>query len=108
MPIELWSFYRSSLDEFYRILKPTGWLIFKCQDTIESNKQFLSHVEIINYAYSIGFYPKDLFILLAQHRLIRFGQQHQFHARKYHSYFLIFQKIKSPVFYTEMKRHETN
>ena len=66
----LWRFYRDSLDEFHRILKPDGILVFKCQDTIEHSSQYLSHVEIINYAYSIGFYPLDLFILIAKNRLM--------------------------------------
>jgi len=62
----LWRFYRDSLDEFYRILKPEGILVFKCQDTIENGCQYLSHIEIVNYAYSIGLYPLDLFILCGQ------------------------------------------
>lgn len=97
---ELWKFYHESLDEFKRILKPDGILIFKCQDTIDSGKQCLSHIEIINYALQIGFYPKDLFILLAKQRLI--GKHHwkQQHARKFHSYFIVFVKRHSPVKYT--------
>ncbi len=67
---DLWDFYHESLHEFKRLLRPNGILIFKCQDTVSSAKQCLSHVEIINYALSIGFYPLDLFILLARNRLI--------------------------------------
>ena len=95
---DLWNMYRESLKEFHRILKPKGVLIFKCQDAIESGKQYLSHIEIINYALSLGFYPKDIFILVAKNRLIRFKTQQ--HARKYHSYFLVFIKQKNPVQYS--------
>ena len=40
-----------------------------------------------------GFYPRDMFILLAKNRII--GHNHknnQSHARKYHSYFWVFEK----------------
>ena len=96
---ELWGMYRDALVEFYRILKQDGVLVFKCQDTIESAKQYFSHVEIINTALSIGFYPKDLFVLLAKSRLISPLQRKQQHARKFHSYFLVFLKQKNPVKY---------
>lgn len=89
---ELWKFYKESLTEFYRILKPKGILIFKCQDMIEGRKQFLSHIEIINTARAIGYYPKDLFILLSKTRIIRANQKQQQHTRKFHCYWLVFQK----------------
>lgn len=96
---ELWEFYEKSLTEFYRILNVGGMLIFKCQDTIESSKQYLSHVKIILLAESIGFYPLDLFILTARNVLISPNMLNQQHARKTHCYFLILQKIKSKVRY---------
>ena len=96
----LWRFYRDSLDEFFRILNPEGVLVFKCQDTIENGSQYLSHIEIINYAYSIGFYPLDLFILIANNRLMSPSQAVQQHARKYHSYFIVFKKSKRLVDYS--------
>lgn len=96
---ELWKFYRESLDEFYRVIKPEGILIVKSQDVVASGKQYLSHIEIINYAYKIGFYPKDLFILNAKSRLISGKVKNQQHARKYHSYFIVFKKEKPKVSY---------
>ncbi len=91
---ELLAFYQEALVEFYRLLAPGGILIFKCQDTVESGKQYLNHVSIINYASSIGFYPLDLFILLARNVLISPNMLNQQHARKSHSYFLVFRKLK--------------
>lgn len=105
---ELWDFYRKSLAEFYRILKADGILVFKCQDTIESSKQYLSHVEIITYACTLGFYPLDLFILLARNVLISPSQTNQQHARKSHSYFLVFKKIESKVNYSFLNRNGAN
>ncbi len=101
----LWEMYRKALTEFYRILKDKGVLIVKCQDTISEGHQFLSHVEIINYAYYLGFYPEDLFVLLAKNRIIK-PYPKQKHARKYHSYFLVFIKKKSPVKYSLIKQSE--
>ena len=81
------------LTEAYRVLKPDGILIFKCQDKVSSGKQYMSHVYIMNEAVRIGFYPKDLFVLLAKSRLVADWQkQKQAHARKWHAYFLVFQK----------------
>lgn len=84
--------YSDMLAEAYRVLKPNGILIFKCQDKVSSGKQYMSHVYIINEAVRIGFYPKDLFILFAKSRLVATWQRNQKHSRKYHSYFLVFQK----------------
>ena len=96
---ELWGMYHEALKEFYRVLKVGGVLVVKCQDTVDSGKQCLSHVEIINTALMLGFYPKDLFILLARNRLIGDTHGNQQHARKYHSYFIVFIKQQSPVKY---------
>lgn len=90
----LWEFYDAALAEFWRILEPGGVLIFKCQDTVSQNRQWLSHVHIINEAERLGFYTKDLFVLLAKHRITGHNHASQQHARKFHSYFLVF--IKHP------------
>jgi len=89
---EMWKWYHLCLKEFYRILKHKGILIFKCQDTVSRGKQFLSHVDILNKASDIGFYNKDLFVLLANSRMIGHNHHKQKHARKFHSYFLVLQK----------------
>jgi hypothetical protein len=98
---ELWEMYYDALKEFNRILKPNGILIFKCQDSVSEGKQWLSYIEIVNYALSLGFYPKDLFVLLARNRIIGKHHHKQQHARKFHSYFIVFIKQKSPVKYSE-------
>lgn len=89
---DLWHWYDLCLEEHYRILKDGGKLVFKCQDTVSSGKQWLSHVHIINKAESLGFYTKDLFVLLAKSRLIGHNHTNQKHARKFHSYFIVFEK----------------
>lgn len=97
----LHEFYFESLKEFYRILNKKGILIFKCQDKISSGKQYLSHIIIIQQAIKIGYYPKDLFILLANNRIISGKHKNQIHARKFHSYFIVFEKIKNKVKYSD-------
>jgi hypothetical protein len=97
---ELWSMYHRALEEFYRILNDRGVLIFKCQDGINDHKQYLSHVEIINYALQLGFYAIDLFILLAKSVIIGGNHHNQEHARKTHCYFLVFSKKGRNVIYT--------
>lgn len=90
---ELHTFYTNALIEFYRILKTGGVLIFKCQDKVSSGKQYLSHYFIINEAQRMGYYCKDMFILMAKNRIVADWQlRNQKHARKFHSYFLVFEK----------------
>jgi len=97
---ELHQFYIDSLKEFHRLLKEKGILIFKCQDKVSSGIQYMSHCFIVNEAEKIGFYCKDLFILLAKNRIVANWQiKNQKNARKFHSYFLVFQKINKVIKY---------
>jgi len=88
---DLWVWYEDCLAEFARVLKDKGVLVFKCQDTVSSGKQWWSHVHIINEAEKRGFYCKDLFILNAKSRIVGHNHKNQKHARKFHSYFLVFE-----------------
>ena len=94
--------YADVIREAYRVLKPDGILIFKCQDKVSSGKQYLSHVFVVNTAVAAGFYPKDLFVLLAKNRLVADWQsRNQLHSRKFHAYFIVFQKSKTRIKYAE-------
>ena len=95
-------FYADILREAHRVLKEVGILIFKCQDKVSSGKQYMTHVFVVNTAVETGFYPKDLFVLLAKNRLVADWQtKHQKHARKYHCYFLVFRKCSVKIKYNE-------
>lgn len=87
---DLWDFYKDSLIEFYRVLKPKGILVFKCQDFLNHQTQHWAHIRVFELATDIGFYGEDLFIFVNRNRIIRWNQQ--FHARKTHSYFWVFEK----------------
>jgi hypothetical protein len=78
--------------EAKRVLKPYGTLIVKCQDEVSANRQNLTHVEIINELSGYGFYCKDLFVLVRSNRPVISRLIKQVHARKNHSYFLVFIK----------------
>jgi hypothetical protein len=86
------SMYVKAGREAYRVLKRDGILIVKCQDEVSANKQRLTHVEIITAYESMGFYTKDLFVLMRMNRAGVSRLKKQEHARKNHSYFLVFQK----------------
>jgi hypothetical protein len=89
---ELQAMYTSALDEFSRILKPKGLLVFKCQDFTDK-RTTMTHVLVYNWAERRGFYAKDLII-----RTVSAGRAYnpalvQRHARKFHSYFWCFVKV---------------
>lgn len=83
--------------EAHRVLKPGGVFVVKCQDEVSANKQRLTHVEIISAYESLGFYTKDLFVVVRKNRPVVSRLKKQVHARKNHSYFLVFQKTRTNV-----------
>lgn len=83
--------------EVYRVLRPGGVYIVKCQDEVSANKQRLTHVEIISAYESLGLYTKDLFVVVRKNRPVVSRLKQQVHARKNHSYFLVFQKLRTNV-----------
>lgn len=87
---DLMKMYKESLNQFYRVLRNGGYLLFKCQDMTD-NKFFCTHNEIINHATSIGFELKDIAIKVTQQKLQREAKQQNCFA-KTHSYWLIFKK----------------
>ena len=78
--------------EASRVLRNKGTLIVKCQDEVSANKQWLTHVEIINEYTANGFYARDLFVVMRRNRPAASRILKQKHARKNHSYFLVFEK----------------
>lgn len=93
--------YYNTLKELYRICEKDGHVVFKCQDTVSGGKNHFTHVMVMNMAQELGFYPRDLFILTTNVRINSFGTKwtKQEHARKYHSYFWVFEKVKPRVKY---------
>lgn len=79
-------------EEAWRVLRNKGVLIVKCQDEVSANKQCLTHVEIINEYERMGYYIKDLFVIIRSNKPSVSRLINQVHARKNHSYFLVFVK----------------
>jgi DNA modification methylase len=99
-PAGVWDLYRQAMAECYRVLRKRGILVVKCQDFIYGRTQYMSHVEIMNIAVGLGFYARDLFIYVAKTRPRAWNHQKQNHARKYHSYFWVFNKAKRTIPYS--------
>lgn len=86
------SLYVEAAIEARRVLRNRGILIVECQDEVSANQQHLTHVEIVNEYAAIGFHAKDLFVLVRTNRPGVSRLKKQVHARKNHSYFLVFVK----------------
>lgn len=84
--------YFQGADEALRVLRDNGIYIVKCQDEVCANQQRLTHVEIINELAGKGFVIEDLFVLTRNNRPGVSRVLNQAHARKNHSYFLVFRK----------------
>lgn len=84
-------YFQAGLEAF-RVLRENGVFIVKCQDEVSANIQNLTHVELINEFASQGFYAKDLFVLIRSNKPAVSRILRQRHARKNHSYFLVFVK----------------
>lgn len=84
--------YVQSAIEANRVLRKGGILIVKCQDEVSAGIQRLTHVEIILNLHQLDFYAKDLFVLTRLNRPAVTRSLKQLHARKNHSYFIVFIK----------------
>ena len=94
---ELEEHYRSTIDEAYRVLDKKGIFIFKCQDIIHNHKMHCTHLNVVNWCDGM-FRLKDLFILPAKHRMAipqqkGTAKKQQKHARIFHSYFLVLERV---------------
>lgn len=91
-PQALWAFYRDSIVEFRRVLKPGGIFVIKCQDVVSSGKNQWSHYEVERIAREESFEELDMFVLGNKSPIMSPNMVNQKHARKSHSFLLIFQK----------------
>jgi hypothetical protein len=89
---ELETHYQATIAESARVLKKQGVMVIKCQDIIHNHKMHCTHANILVWAAS-KFRLKDLFVLIAKHRLPSPNRKGvQKHARIFHSYFLVLEK----------------
>lgn len=85
--------YHNGMLEAKRVLTKKGVLIVKCQDMVCTNKQVLVHVDLINFMSKHDFKCEDIFVLVQSNKR-KHPQKRQLHARKNHSYFLVFLRGK--------------
>ena len=84
--------YAEAGQEAYRVLRNNGVLIVKCQDEVCANRQRFTHVELMEAYGKMGFVAEDIFVVVRQNRPGVSRMVRQVHARKNHSYFLVFWK----------------
>lgn len=87
--------YFSAAKEAWRVLRDGGIYIVKCQDEVCANRQRLTHLEIINELQGYGFVAEDLFVVVRKGKPGVSRVIAQAHARKNHSYFVVFIKMDS-------------
>ena len=88
--------YFRSAREAWRVLKENGIYILKCQDEVCSNKQRLTHLEITVELEKYGFIIEDLFVVVRENKpSVSRIKTRQYHARKNHSYFMVYRKPKT-------------
>lgn len=103
--------YFAAAREAWRVLEEGGIYIVKCQDEVCANQQRLTHVELINELQRYGFVAEDLFVITRNGKPGVSYLLTQAHARKNHSYFIVFIKPKGRKRWTGLKNRlniETN
>ena len=85
--------YLAAATEARRVLRDHGIFIVKCQDEVSANRQELTHVQLLVGFAEMGFYARDLFVLMRPTKAGVARLLRQVHARKNHSYFLVLQKV---------------
>lgn len=88
-------FYFETAKEVMRVLRPSGVFIVKCQDEVCANRQRLTHIELVNAYEKMGFVTEDLFVVVRRNRPGVSRLLQQVHARKNHSYFVVFRAPKA-------------
>ena len=87
-----WNCTKDAAREARRVLRERGVFIVKCQDEVCANRQRFTHIEIMEMYRSLNFVAEDLFVVVRNNRPGVSRVVRQVHARKNHSYFLVFWK----------------
>jgi len=90
---DIMQLYEDGMTEATRVLRDGGQLWVKCKDTLASERQRWSHITVFELADKLGFYARDLFLLVppAPSSVTTGRWARQLHARKVHSYLWIFE-----------------
>jgi hypothetical protein len=83
--------YYAGMAEAVRVLRPGGFLVVKCQDTVQDGKNIWVHNLLMDRAEKLGFACRDILVVTPP-SVIKTRWDKQRHLRKAHSYFLVFRK----------------
>lgn len=83
--------YYQSMQEAKRVLKDGGFLVIKCQDTVQDGKNIWVHDLLMKKAEELDYACRDLLVVITKSPTkTRWDKQR--HLRKAHSYFIVFRK----------------
>jgi hypothetical protein len=85
--------YKGALQEFRRVLRTGGIVAFKTQDYTD-NRTTMTHCLVYQWAVEAGFYVKDFFVRFRDYGPAYNPVLRQRHARKFHSYWFVLEKLK--------------
>lgn len=83
--------YYDGMKEGKRVLRQGGFLVVKCQDTVQDGKNIWVHNLLMAKAEELGYACRDL-LVVAPPSVLKTRWDRQRHLRKAHSYFLVFRK----------------
>ena len=83
--------YLACFREAHRALKRGGFLIVKCQDTVQDGSNIWVHCLLMAEADRLGFACRDL-VVVRPASVLKTRWSRQRHLRKAHSYFLVLRK----------------
>jgi hypothetical protein len=83
--------YVAGFIEAARVLRNGGFLVVKCQDTVQDGRNLWVHDTLRERAEALGFAMRDMLIVCPR-SVLATRWERQRHLRKAHSYFLIFRK----------------
>ena len=82
------SLYQDGIREAWRVIRPQGRILIKCQDMSYNHSLHLVHLDIIRAMVSVGFDLVDMFVLLNQSRMPQTTKRQQ-RAHRSHSYLVV-------------------
>lgn len=78
--------------EAYRVLRPEGILLCKIADYIHNHRYQWAHIDLIEAAKAVGFFPCDCIVKVRKGPIISPRWKNAYHSRRRHCYWLVFRK----------------
>lgn len=78
--------------EAYRVLAPEGILFCKITDYVHNHRLQWAHIDLVRAAAAVEFVPCDCIVKIRKGPIVDPKWQTAHHARRHHSYWLVFRK----------------